>query len=105
MGANRLLPSPESYPVAFLNAIRDGRGVIFAKDLLWTLESSRKRFRLCLALLRRPSNMEHALYLPALERWSVEVAPGALIVRSTSRRKPTPAQLSAETILKEGLKD
>jgi hypothetical protein len=67
MGRNRKMANPESYPVAFLNVIRDGGGVLYAEDLPWTTISAAKRFRLCLAVIR--ALPAHPLRGQALKRW------------------------------------
>lgn len=78
MGANNPLATPEAYPVAFLSAIRDGAGVIYAADLPWSPISSAKRFRICLALIRRLPG--HPLYDQARRRWAVQTSATALVV-------------------------
>lgn len=76
MGANRTAPTPEAYPIAFLNAVREGHAVLHEGDLPWTAISAAKRFRLFLRLLRTlPS---HPLHPGACGRWSVRPISGTL---------------------------
>lgn len=79
MGANRRMASPEAYPAAFVAAVRNGGGVIFAEDMPWTTGSAAKRFRLFLAVIR--AHPEHALHKAASVRWHVEATPRAMTVR------------------------
>ena len=79
MGRNRQPASPEAYPAVFLAAIRNGGGVFYASDLIWTPGSTAKRFRLLLAQLRTLPH--HDLYRRAMARWHVESSPRAVVVR------------------------
>lgn len=83
MGANRILATPEAYPVAFLEVIRNGAGVLYLSDLPWQGPSAAKRFRLLLALLR--SLPGHELHAQASSRWSVQVTTLALTITRAGR--------------------
>lgn len=78
MGQNRRHPNPDLYPIAFLNAIRDGGAVIPAASLPWTMLSAAKRFRLCLAVCRETPS--HPLHGQSCNRWSVQATKGALVI-------------------------
>lgn len=95
MGANRKMAQPESYPAAFLAAVRSGAGVILTEDLPWTTISSAKRFRLLLALLKEKKS--HPLHLQAMKRWSVQAESRALIVSAADSAELVP-RLSAAII-------
>lgn len=79
MGANRTMATPEAYPAAYLAAIRNGAGVLYAADIPWTTGSAAKRFRLLLALLR--SLPHHELHSIAKRRWHVSATSRALVLR------------------------
>lgn len=88
MGANRKMAQPESYPGAFLTAVRAGAGVMLAEDLPWTTISSAKRFRLLLALLK--SKPGHELHQQAMKRWSVSAESRALVVSAADSAELAP---------------
>lgn len=91
--SNKPLASPEAYPIAWLNAIRDGGGVFYEGDMPWTPQSSRKRFFLLLQLLRKEPN--HPLYRQARQRWYTSVTGAGLEVHIQG--KPD-AELNADLI-------
>jgi hypothetical protein len=96
MGSNRPLPSPESYPASFLEAIRNGSGILYAADLPWAPLSAAKRFRLCLKVCRAYTG--HRLQAQASMRWRVEVTPQALVVAIHNTHKGQVASLTPALI-------
>lgn len=103
MGGNRRFSTPEQYPGVFLTSIESGHGIILAGDTPWTLGSTAKRFRLCLAVIKDRPN--HPLYTQACRRWSVRENGSALEVHVSDAIEPAPvnpglvmqALLAAET--------
>lgn len=96
MGNNRTLASPEAYPAAFLDAIRSGSGIMYARDLPWMPVSAAKRFRLCLKVCRQYPG--HPLQAQAKHRWRVEVTPAALVVTIHNTHKGETASITPALI-------
>lgn len=96
MGNNRALASPEAYPAAFIEAIRAGSGIMYARDLPWQPISAAKRFRLCLKVCRQYEG--HPLQERAKHRWRVEVTSQALIVSIHNTHKDEVASLTPSLI-------
>lgn len=89
-GSNRALVSPEAYPSSFLEAIEQGRAILLSENLLWTPISAAKRFRILLALLRRPEWSHHRLAPYAKGRWRVVPSARAVeIVRAQATDAPS----------------
>lgn len=102
MSSNKPFAAADAYPAAFLAAIQNGSGVIYAKDLPWSTIVSAKRFRQCITLVRR-DKLHPLSEVAAGSRWSVRPTPLALIISGRAIGAANPPMPSA-VLIEQALK-